>query len=127
MPRELILVVLVLMGCRAPETHGDQRPGAGEPPEEVRPAMQACTVDADCVVLGEVGPDPDEPCCDTTMAGVSVSRAYMGWHYTHRAQHCKQVKCPPLAVPGPPTLACGREARCKHGVCGNACPEAPGP
>lgn len=126
MARELILVVLVLAGCRAPEKR-DAQVHAGEPPEEERPAMQACMVDADCTVISEIGPNPDEPCCDATMAGVSVSRAYVDWHFKHRQQQCKGVKCPPLAVPGPPMLACGREARCKHGVCGNACPDGPGP
>ena len=125
MRREFVLVLL-LLGCRPPEKSDEQGAGPAKAPAEVpRPAMQACAADSDCRVISEIGPNPDDPCCDMTMAGVAVRKDYVNWHFKYRKQHCTK-KCPPLMVPGPPTLACGKEARCKQGTCANACPDAPG-
>lgn len=84
------------------------------------PSTTACSVDLDCTIA-EVGPDPENLCCDITMTAAPVTKAYLSYVADWRKQHCEpKPVCKPLALPGHP-LPCAFQPRCVAGSCSNRC------
>lgn len=106
-------------GAPPPDT-GAAELGSGLKWPEDAPPADACTADADCLVV-PVAPDPTDPCCEVTVTAAALSRKYLVHMDEFRKARCAGVRCAELRLPGALLAECGYQARCIKGKCGDAC------
>lgn len=95
------------------------------PPETKRtwpldtPPATACTAHDECTVVPTA--PGDDPCCEITVTIGPRTKRYLEFAADYRKQHCADVECPPLSLPGAQPAECGFVGRCLNGHCDIGC------